>query len=74
LSELFEQFYFLKKAAACFGKGGANITTVKGFKTWEDQAKANEINKVIIPKVCAKILEILTPQNLSENAAKGLVV
>lgn len=64
LSELFKQFYLLQDMAEfCHKKPvvGCNITTVKEVDNnnsvggWYD-----EINKVMIPKITARILEILS--------------
>jgi len=59
LSELFKQFYFLKDAAANFGRGSCHISSTS-FK-WEDKDLAHKINQQLIPKVTARIIEILSP-------------
>jgi len=61
LSELFEQFYFLQKAAENFGRGKCH-TANANIPAWKDAAKVKEINEVIIPQVTARILEILSPK------------
>jgi hypothetical protein len=61
LGELFEQFYFLKKAAENFRRGKCHVANAK-VDLWKGEAKAKEINEVIIPKVTARILEILAPE------------
>lgn len=58
LSELFEEFYTLKKSAEMWGRGGCNIT--KGFIP-KKAGLVQEINEILIPMVTAKIIEILTP-------------
>lgn len=60
LSELFEQFYFLKKAAENFGRGKCHCSDTT-IDNWAKPELATEINKLIIPKVIARIIEILTP-------------
>lgn len=59
LSELFTQFYFLKQAAENLGRGKCNIANTT-IEKWEDKALAKNINENIIPKVTARILEILS--------------
>lgn len=60
LSELFEQFYFLKKAAENFGRGKCNISNTSA-PDWTDTALCEKINQTLIPPVTARILEILSP-------------
>jgi hypothetical protein len=60
LSELFAQFYFLKEAAAMFGRGKAHVSN-STVPLWKDEAKVKEINESLIPIVTARIIEILTP-------------
>lgn len=60
LSELFNQFYFLKEAAANFGRGKCHIAETKAPK-WENKELSKEINEKHIPAVTARILEILSP-------------
>jgi hypothetical protein len=63
LSELFTQFYLLKNFAAFSGRDmpGTHITTSPvnhgDLKAW-----SKEINEVLIPRVTAKIIEILSPK------------
>jgi len=66
LSELFEQFYFLRKAAENFGRGKCHCADTK-IPSWKKEKLAGEINREILPKVMARILEILSPKELSEN-------
>lgn len=63
LSELFAQFYTLKESAELFHKGKSNVssTTVVHYETVEI---AEKINKEMIPAITARIIEILTPQEL----------
>lgn len=61
LSELFEQFYFLQKAAENFGRGKC-YTSNTTIPLWQKTELAKEINEKIIPQVTARILEILTPR------------
>lgn len=60
LSELFEQFYFLKSAAEKFGRGKCNVGNTLA-PTWEKKELAQEINEVLIPCVTKRIIEILSP-------------
>lgn len=60
LSELFNQFYFLREAAENFGRGKCHTANTKAPK-WEKKDLAKEINEVHIPAVTKRILEILTP-------------
>jgi hypothetical protein len=60
LSELFEQFYFLKKAVEMFGRGKAHISDTT-IPLWKDPLKEKEINEKLIPIITTRILEILTP-------------
>lgn len=60
LSELFEQFYFLQKAAENFARGKCHVDNAQ-VNSWENKPLAEEINKKHIPNVTARILQILTP-------------
>ncbi len=60
LSELFEQFYFLRSAAENFGRGKCHTSDTK-INTWKKPELVKEINDKLIPEVTARILEILTP-------------
>lgn len=66
LSELFEQFYFLKEAAENFGRGKCHTANAE-VKLWKDEAKTKEINEVLIPMVTARIIEILDPKSEYNN-------
>jgi len=60
LSELFEQFYFMQKAAENFKNGKCNTSTTTA-PNWAKPDLAKEINEVHIPAITGRILEILTP-------------
>lgn len=60
LSELFNQFYFLRSAAENFGRGKCHTANTKA-PNWEDKELAKKINEKLIPAVTARILEILSP-------------
>jgi hypothetical protein len=60
LSELFEQFYFLRSAAENFRRGKCHCADSQ-VKLWKKPELTKEINEILIPKVTARILEILTP-------------
>lgn len=62
LSELFEQFYFLQKAAEFFNMGKTNVANTT-INKWKDVIKVAEINNKLIPMVTDRVLEILTPNN-----------
>lgn len=59
----YQEFYTLKKTAELFHTGGAHVTTspLKDILTLPDYE--NHINKVLIPAITAKIIELLTPIN-----------
>ena len=61
LSELFKQFYFLKKAAEMFKDGKAHCANTE-IPTWKKPKLVKEINETLIPTVTKRILEILTPK------------
>jgi len=60
LSELFNQFYFLRQAAENFGRGKCHTANTTA-PSWEKKDLAKEINEVHIPAVTARILQILSP-------------
>lgn len=60
LSELFNQFYFLREAAENFGRGKCHTASTKA-PSWEKKDLAKEINEIHIPNVTKRILEILSP-------------
>jgi hypothetical protein len=64
LSELFKQFYHWRDHAELLYRGNMNITTAtdKLFK-WKDEVECKRINKEVIPKITARIIEILKPNN-----------
>jgi hypothetical protein len=59
LSELFKRFYTLKDSAEMFGHGGCHISGTSGYL--KDETLSKRINEKLIPKVTARIIEILTP-------------
>jgi len=61
LSELFEQFYFLKDAAENFGRGKCHCANTL-IPLWKKPELIKEINEILIPQVTARILEILSPK------------
>lgn len=60
LSELFEQFYFLQSAAENFGRGKCHTSDTIA-PNWQNKPLSEKINKVLIPAVTKRILEILAP-------------
>jgi hypothetical protein len=60
LSELFEQFYFLKQAAEMFKDGKANCATAD-VPLWRKPELVTEINEKLIPQITSRILKILSP-------------
>lgn len=72
LSELFKQFYLLKDMAAYTHKNpaGCHLTTSPISQDSEKMKEWHEhINKVMIPKITAKIIEILTPMEEKNDEA-----
>lgn len=61
LSELFQEFYTLKKTAELFHMGGAHVTASPLHDMLKIPDYENHINKVLIPAITAKIIELLTP-------------
>lgn len=61
LSELFQEFYTLKKTAELFHSGGAGVATSPLKDILQLTDYENHINKVLIPAITAKIIELLTP-------------
>lgn len=61
LSELFRQFYILKEAAELFYLGHAGIKA--GVNDISNMQLYCKINKVYIPEIISKVLNILTPEN-----------
>lgn len=61
LSELFEQFYFLRQAAENFGRGKCHCAETSAPK-WKKPGLVREINEKRIPAVTRRIIEILTPE------------
>ena len=62
LSELFQQFYFLKSAAENFKHGKCHCAETT-IEKWAKPELATEINEIILPRVMNRILQILTPNN-----------
>lgn len=67
LSELFETFYTLRKAAELFGRGKSNVADTSVRINMKRAAK--RINTIEIPKVTNRILQILSPKN-AENCTE----
>jgi hypothetical protein len=61
LSELFNEFYILKRTAELYHTGGAHTTTSPIQNLLKNPEQYNHINKVLIPAITAKIIELLTP-------------
>lgn len=60
LSELFNQFYFMQKAAENFGRGKCHTANTIA-PNWTNKELSKEINERHIPAITKRILEILTP-------------
>jgi len=60
LRELMTEFYFLRESAQYWNSGNCHISGTGGMIP-KDEALAKEINSVIIPKITARIVEILSP-------------
>lgn len=61
LSELFNEFYILKKTVELFHTGGAHTTTSPVQDLLKKPDYEKHINQVLIPAITAKIIELLTP-------------
>jgi hypothetical protein len=61
LSDLMKSFYTLKEAAATIGRGSSHYTSNVGVN-FKDKSMADKINHEFIPKVTARVLELLTPE------------
>jgi len=61
LSELFNEFYTLKKAAELFHRGGAHTITSPLQSLLKIPEYEKHINEVLIPAITAKIIELLKP-------------
>lgn len=61
LSELFNEFYTLKKTAELYHIGGAHTTTSPLQDLLKNPEQEKHINEVLIPAITAKIIELLTP-------------
>lgn len=66
LSDLMKQFYTLKDTAAIYHTGNAHLTS--GGIDNKNPAGEKEINEVIMPKIFARIIEILTPPDPAKSA------
>jgi hypothetical protein len=69
LSELFRQFYLLQKMAEFAGreKPNCHVTSDSGVDHGDMKEWSEHINKVMIPKITAKIMEILSPEVQDET-------
>ena len=65
LSELFAQFYHLQEQAEFWGRGKMNTANTT-IKNWQDKSLAEKINKIILPVIMNRIIEILTPKEAKE--------
>lgn len=61
LSELFKSFYNFKDIAEVYHRGGSHVTDNPCKDLIKNQQEADRINKIIIPAITSKILELLTP-------------
>lgn len=61
LSELFNEFYILKKTAELYHTGGSHTTTSPLQDLLKNPEQERHINEVLIPAITAKIIELLTP-------------
>lgn len=61
LSELFKEFYLLKDMAELYHKGGAGLTTSPLHDLLKNPEQEKHINKILIPAITAKIIELLKP-------------
>lgn len=61
LSELFQEFYTLKKTAELFHSAGAQVTTSPIADLLKKEDYEKHINEVLIPAITNNIIELLTP-------------
>lgn len=62
LSDLMQSFYTLKETAEIYGRGNSHLTSaVKVDLTNESLVK--QINEVDMPRIFARVIEILSPEN-----------
>lgn len=61
LSELFEQYYFLRDCAENFGRGKCHCANTQA-PTWKKPELVKEVNENLLPDVMKRIIEILTPK------------
>jgi hypothetical protein len=66
LSELFKQFYFLRDVAENFSRGKCHVSDTT-IENWAKPELVEETNKVLIPMVMDRIIEILTPEKEQIN-------
>lgn len=60
LSDLMKRFYTLKEAAEIFHTGSAHLTSSNSCDSTNKHIE-NQINKIELPKIFKRVLEILTP-------------
>lgn len=61
LSELFNEFYILKRTAELYHTGSAHITTSPLQDLLKNPDQEKHINEVLIPAITNKIIELLKP-------------
>ncbi len=62
LSDLFDQFYNLKKMAEIFKDGNSNLTSKAQNDLIKDKKMVKKINEIMIPSITQRIIEILSPK------------
>lgn len=60
LCDLMKSFYALKKAAEIYHQGNSRLTSTA--ISLKDETAEKRINEIDIPRITARVLEILTPQ------------
>ena len=68
LADLMKTFYTLKDTAALYHQGNSHLTSNQRL-SFEDKDAEKNINKVLLPKLFARVYEILTPD---PNDKEGL--
>lgn len=61
LADLMKSFYVLKDAAECIGRGSAHVSSTSESANYKDEELAKRINEQMLPRIFARVYEILTP-------------
>lgn len=61
LTELFNEFYILKRTADLYHSGGANTTKSPIYDLLKNPEQEKYINQILIPAITKKIIDLLKP-------------